>query len=223
MATKLNVGDVYGPMYIESINGNEVVARCEKCHNGIIFTNFKDENIISIMRYHICKITSSSFYDGKKIGSYILVNLKRLEDGTYTGIAKCTICKRKFTFTGTPQLLIPSLISMSCDFFKPDVTPIQSDANFTTIKRNPLGLQYKIDIESKIEEFKDKAQLLQIEQIIEDYKNNPPIEEDPEEPIIPDTPEIPGDDEEEEKPIKPSKPGAGEGGDLEDLETPIPM
>ena len=112
---------------------------------------------------------------------------------------------------------------MSCDFFKPDITPIPSDANFTTIKRNPLGLQYKIDVKSKIEEFKDKAQLLQIEQIIEDYKNNPPIEEDPEEPIIPDTPETPGDDEEEEKPIKPSKPDAGEGGDLEDLETPTPM
>jgi len=224
METKLNVGDTYGPMYIESINGNEVIARCMMCFSGIIFTNFKDEDIISTMEHHICEVTSN-FYDGKKIGSYILVNLKQLEDGNYSGIAKCTICKRKFNFTGTPELLIPALMSMSCDFFKPDVTPIPLDANFTTIKKNPLGLQYKIDIESKIKEFQDAAQLLQIEQIIEDYKNNPPIEEEPEEePVIPDIPEVPEDNEEEdeEKPVKPSKPNVDdEDEDEEDLKTPI--
>lgn len=197
MATKLNVGDTYGPMYIEAINGNEITARCMMCRSGIIFTNFTDENIISTMEHHICEVTSD-FYDGKKIGSYILVNLKKLEDETYTGIAKCTICKKQFTFTGTPELLIPALMSMSCEFFKPDVAPIPLDANFTTIKKDTLGIQYKIDIESKLKEFQDKVQLLQIEQIIEDYKANPPVEE-PEE-------ELPKEDEDEE--------------DLEDLETP---
>ena len=110
---------------------------------------------------------------------------------------------------------------MSSDFFKPDITPIPLDANFTTISKNQLGLKYKIDVEKKIKELQDKAQLLQIEQIIEDYKNNPPIEEEPEEPIIP-TPPI-ENDEDEEKPSRPSKPKDEEDDeDLEDLDTPKP-
>ena len=235
-ATQLNVGDMYGPMYIESIEGNVVTVRCMMCLKGIIFTNFSDEAIISAMEHHICEVTAQ-VYDGKKIGSYVLLNLKRLEDGRYEGIAKCLMCHKKFNFTGTPELFIPTIIGMSCDFFKPDTTPIPLEANFTTISKNQLGLKYKIDIDKKIKELQDEAQLLQIEQIIEDYKNNPPIEEEPEEPVVPTppteddeeiipTPPVEDDEEEdEEKPSKPSKPkdeDEEEDEDLEDLDTPKP-
>lgn len=240
MATKLNVGDMYGPMYIESIEGNVITARCMMCFKGIIFTNFSDEAIISAMEHHICEVTAQ-VYDGKKIGSYVLLNLNRLEDGRYEGIAKCLMCHKKFNFTGTPELFIPTIIGMSCDFFKPDTTPIPLEANFTTISKNQLGLKYKIDIDKKIKELQDEAQLLLIEQIIEDYKNNPPIEEEPEEPVVPTPPAE--DDEDEEKPSKPSNPSEDEGEDeekpskpskpkdedeeededLEDLDTPKPI
>ena len=175
------------------------------------------------------KLNVGEVYDGKKIGSYVLLNLKQLENGQYEGIAKCLMCNKKFNFTGAPELFIPTIIGMSCDFFKPDVTPIPIEANFTTISRNQLGVKYKIDIDKKIKEFQDEAQLLQIEQIIEDYKNNPPIEEEPEEPedpIIPTPPVEDDEDEDEEKPSKPSKPkdeDEDEDEDLEDLDAPKPI
>lgn len=188
MATKLNVSDMHGPMYIESINENKIVARCMMCRSGIEFTNFKDEDIIYTMEHHICEI-ATEFYDGKKIGSYILVNLKQLEDGTYSGIAKCTICKKQFTFTGTPELLIPTLISMPCNFFKPDASKIEDNTDYTLIKRNRNRIKYKIDAKDKVQELKYKKQLEKIQCYIEEYKANPPVEEETPEENLPETDE----------------------------------
>lgn len=158
----IKVGDVYGSFEIIEIDKETgtVITQCQNCKLTMSYTIDNEKQLIKILEAHDDgDDIDYNIYEGKMIGSIKIITYD--EDKGYV-YARCIVCNKKYELKNypSPALIIATLRGLNCEPEKPPSEQVQMpERTWTIINRPTVGVKYKMDINSVIQERAIEAML----------------------------------------------------------------